>query len=288
MKNNFNLNELDKIQTNDADLSYINGNDDFLNKLKITDFESSENYGSLFVNSSYSNTDKCPFEKNLSFSMPIPDDRRIKFFTDPSYCSQNSKYIKYNPIDEYIPPVPFDKKKSPSTIGKINTINFCKRDKMNIDNENEIDGFIYSDDEKEELFPILSIPRIKPSRDEYILKIKNKLTKDGIKCYQIEDEKLKKEEKSLYADSFTLYDQVNDIKVYVPCYRNNLNMEEFKRNKNLEVTEFQEDNDIDTDEEQLEMEIERNKEAFVKFMECVESEKNYIEKNLHRKKKKEQ
>ena len=56
--------------------------------------------------------------------------------------------------------------------------------------------------------------------------------------------------------------------------------------KRVTVIEFQEDNDIDTDDEQLELEIQRNNNALLNFMKKVNKTKNYVEKNLVRKKKK--
>ena len=229
----------------------------------------------------------CALE-TFSFSLPINEDDKIQFFQDPSYFSKDSKYIKYSPIDKYLPSIPYDKKKFlPPKHRKTQKINFCKKDHILIDNDNKIQELTYfnSDDENDDLFPILSIPRIKPSRDEYTLKIKNRLVKEEIKNYQIEDENIKKEEQYFYISSFVLYDEENNIKIYVPCYKSSSKIEEFVIKKNLEIIEFQEDNDIDTDEEQLQLEVDRNNEAFINFMKKVENEKDYVENNLNRKKK---
>ena len=76
-----------------------------------------------------------------------------------------------------------------------------------------------------------------------------------------------------------------NIKVTVPCYKENEKTKEFMNKKKLSIIEFQEDNDIDTDEEQLELEIERNNNALLNFMKKVSKTKNYVEKNLMRKRK---
>ena len=96
---------------------------------------------------------------------------------------------------------------------------------------------------------------------------------------------MKEEEKKLYIGSFILYDENTNIKVNVPCYRENEITKEFMRRKNLGIIEFQEDNDIDTDEEQLQLEVERNNEALINFMKKVENDREYVEKNLTRKKR---
>ena len=89
-----------------------------------------------------------------------------------------------------------------------------------------------------------------------------------------------------YLGSFVLYDEKNNIKVTVPCYKDNMNTKEFMKRKRLTIIEFQEDNDIDTDEEQLELEVQRNTNALLSFMNKVKKNKNYVDKNLMRKKKK--
>ena len=68
---------------------------------------------------------------------------------------------------------------------------------------------------------ILNIPRIKPYREEHSKLIKEKLMQDNIKIYQSDDENLQKEERAVYVGSFLLYDEKNNIKVSVPCYREN-------------------------------------------------------------------
>ena len=294
IKNNYNV---DKIKDNDSFIiknKTENKNSNFpFNMNKSYDFNNniknieSGSYSSV-VNSGSNISSALDY---LSYSFPIEDDDKIQFFDDPSYFSKNSKYIKYNPIDEFLPSIPYSKKKSfNARIGKTNKITFSERDKMLIDNnDNEIQGFFYSNsdnNEEDDLPPILAIPRIKPCRNEYIMKIKNKLVKEGIKIYQTESENMKKEEQYIYISSFILFDEENEIKEYIPCYRNSSRMEEFIMKKNLEIIEFQEDNDIDTDEEQLELEIERNNEAFINFMKKVEADNEYVEKNLNRKKKK--
>ena len=115
--------------------------------------------------------------------------------------------------------------------------------------------------------------------------IKDRLNQEGIKIYQTEDDKLQKEELGLYMGSFMLYDEKNNIKVTVPCYKDNLITKEFMMKKRLTVIEFQEDNDIDTDEEQLELEIQRNNNALLNFMKKVNKNKNYVDESLVRKRK---
>ena len=96
---------------------------------------------------------------------------------------------------------------------------------------------------------ILKIPRIKPYKEEHSKMIKDKLIQDGIKIYKNDNENILKEEKSLYIGSFVLYDEKNNIKVNVPCYKENEETKEFMNRKKLNIIEFQEDNDIETDEE---------------------------------------
>jgi len=109
---------------------------------------------------------------------------------------------------------------------------------------------------------------------------------DNIKIYQSDDENLQKEERAVYVGSFLLYDEKNNIKVSVPCYRENKKTRDYMKKKHLTIIEFQEDNDIDTDEEQLQLEIDRNNNALLNFMKKVNKDKNYVDKNLVRKRKK--
>ena len=162
-----------------------------------------------------------------------------------------------------------------------------KENKSNlIDNDNDKTDITSSNnDYTYDLPSILKIPRIKPYREEHSKMIKDKLNQDGIKIYQTDNDILLREELNLYAGSFTLYDEKNNIKVTVPCYKENERTKEFMNKKKVSVIEFQEDNDIDTDEEQLELEIERNNNALLNFMKKVNSTKNYVEKSLMRKKK---
>ena len=226
-------------------------------------------------------------ENSYSYSFPLECEEKIQLIDDPTYFSKNSRYIKYNPIDYYLPPVPLDKKKPLfSRIGKTPKIVFKRKEKMHIDNDNDITDITSYENDNNELPAILTIPRIRPFREEHIKMIKDKIIEDGIKIYQTENEDMRNEEKSMYLGSFLLYDEKNNIKVYVPVYDDNERMKQFIKKKNLEIIEFQEDNDIDTDDEQLELEIERNNEALLNFMKEVEKDKDYVDKNLHRKKKK--
>ena len=227
-------------------------------------------------------------ENSLSYSFPIDYEDKIQLIDDPSYFLKNSRYIKYNPIDYYLPPVPPDKKKPfNAKISKTLKVDFRRKENMLIDSDNDITDITSFDiDNNNELPAILSIPRIKPCKDEHAQMIKDKLKQDGIQIFQTENEKMKSEEQSIYLGSFLLYDEKSNIKVYVPCYKDNIRNKDFIKKKKLEIIEFQEDNDIDTDEEQLQLEIERNNEALLSFMEKVEKDKDYVDNNLHRKKKK--
>ena len=228
-------------------------------------------------------------DNSLNYSFPIDYEEKIQIKEDPTYISKNSRYIKYHPIDQFLPSIPIDKKRKYKTrSAKIKKLIFTKKENnMLIDSDNDITDFTSYNNENEnnEILPILTIPRIKPIREEHTKIIKDKLEHEGIHIYQTDNEILKKEEQNLYAGSFILYDEKNNVKVYVPCYRDNAKMKEFMTKKNLGVIEFQEDNDIDTDEEQLQLEIERNNEALINFMKKIEKDKDYVEKNLQRKKK---
>lgn len=231
------------------------------------------------------NSSSLVLENSLSFSFPLEDEEKINIINDRSYFSKNSHYIKYNPIDQYLNPIPPENKKPLfSKIGKTPKYVFAKKDNMFIDSDNDITDITSYDIDNNEFPSILTIPRIKPCKEEHIKMIKNKLKLDGIKEFQTENEKMKIIEQNIYLGSFMLYDEKNNIKVYVPIYQDNERMKQFVKKKNLEIIEFEEDNDIDTDEEQLELEIERNNEALLSFMEKVEKEKDYVEKNLNRKK----
>ena len=228
-------------------------------------------------------------DNSLNYSFPIDYEEKIQIKEDPTYISKNSRYIKYHPIDQFLPSIPVDKKRKYKTrSAKTKKLIFIKKENnMLIDSDNDITDFTSYNNENDnnEILPILTIPRIKPIREEHTKIIKDKLEHEGINIYQTDNEILKKEEQNLYAGSFILYDEKNNVKVYVPCYRDNAKMKEFMRKKNLGVIEFQEDNDIDTDEEQLQLEIERNNEALINFMKKIEKDKDYVEKNLQRKKK---
>ena len=244
------------------------GNNTVLNNLSIK-----EN-GSSFFDYSFDN------------SFPIEYEEKLQIKEERSYFSKISKYIKYHPIDQFLPSIPFlDSKNKKKRSKTVNTFNFNKRDIMHIDSDNDItDITSYNNENYEnEILPILTIPRIRPIKEEHSKAIKKKLERDGIKIYQTDNEIIKNEEQKLYVGSFILYDVKNDIRVHVPCYRDNEKMKEFMKKKKLEVVEFQEDNDIDTDDEQLQLEIERNNEALINFMKKIEQDKDYIENNLQRK-----
>jgi hypothetical protein len=234
-----------------------------------------------------------PMENTISFSIPSEPDERIKIKKDPSNFYKFSRYIKYHPLDQFLPPVPFSQKKSNiNEIGKTEKLIFDKKDKkekMKIENSDEssdsdISSLCYEGyDEEDELPPILTIPRIKPMKEEHIKLIKDKLEKDGIKIHHTDNERIRKEEESLYIGSFGLYDDKNKIKVLVPCYKENDLMNQFLAKNNLKIIEFKEDNDIDTDEEQATLEINRSNDALRNFMKKVEKDEDYVKKSLNRK-----
>jgi hypothetical protein len=231
---------------------------------------------------------------NFEFSFPIDFEEKIDIKEDKTYFAKNSKYIKYHPVDKYLDPISNEDKKpytAKISIPHTKKINFSKK-KENIknnqmDSDNDITDLTSSNnDYNNDLPSILTIPRIKPFKEEHSKMIKDKLNQEGIKIYQTDTEFLLKEEKNIYAGSFVLYDDKNNIKVTVPCFKDNSRTLEFMNKKRVTVIEFQEDNDIDTDDEQLELEIQRNNNALLNFMKKVNKTKNYVEKNLVRKKKK--
>ena len=235
-------------------------------------------------------------ENTVSFSIHSDSDDRIKIKKDPSYFYKYSHYIKYHPLDQYLPPIPFNQKKSiKSKIVKTEKLNFdikTQKENMKIDNNDEnsdssdISSLFYEGyDEEDELPPILSIPRIKPMKEEHIKLIEDKLEKDGIKIHHTDNESIRKEEESLYIGSFGLYDDKSKIKVLVPVYKEHEVMNQFLANKNLKIIEFKEDNDIDTDDEQVTLETNRSNEALLRFMKKIEKDKNYVIKSLNRKPK---
>ena len=234
---------------------------------------------------------------SLDYTFPLDFEEKIDIKEDKTYYTKTSKYIKYCPIDEYLQPIS-DQDKKPYRIRVMaNTtqkLEFQKKkeNKPNlIDNDNDKTDITSSNNDYNyncdncDIPSILKIPRIKPYREEHSKMIKDKLNQDGIKIYQTDNDTLLKEELNLYAGSFMLYDEKNNIKVTVPCYKENEWTKEFMNKKKLSIIEFQEDNDIDTDEEQLELEVERNNNALLNFMKKVSKTKNYVEKSLVRKRK---
>ena len=272
--------EIENKEIKEKNISYNNCNDITINKINISGF-SNKQY-------SYSS-----FENSFDYSFPIEYEDKIQIKEDITYFGRNTRYIKYSPIDEYATPISIkDKKTFKNRISKPKYINFSnksKKDNNTIDSDltditssnNNNDG----NGNDNELPAILCIPRIKPFKDEHSKKIINKLKNCRIPQHKILDENVKKEEQKLYIGSFILYDENTNIKVNVPCYRENEITKEFMRKKNLGIIEFQEDNDIDTDEEQLQLEVERNNEALINFMKKVENDREYVEKNLTRKKR---
>ena len=253
----------------------------------INDITINKNNISIFSNKQYSYSS---FENSFDYSFPIEYEDKIQIKEDVTYFGRNTRYIKYNPIDEYATPIPIkDKKPFKNKITKPKYVNFLsksKKDFNTIDSDlTDITSNNNNDGIDSELPAILCIPRIKPFKEDHSKKIINKLKNCRIPQHKILDEKVKKEEQNLYIGSFILYDENNNIKVNMPCFRENEIMMEFMRRKNLGIIEFQEDNDIDTDEEQLQLEVERNNEALINFMKKVENDKEYVENNLTRKKR---
>ena len=233
---------------------------------------------------------------NCECSFPLDFEEKIDVKEDKTYYAKNSKYIKYHPIDKYLSPLSNEDKKpirARIALPRTRKINFSKKNEnkqtTHMDSDNDITDITSSNNDlsnySNDLPSILNIPRIKPFREEHSKMIKDKLNQEGIKLYQTEDERFQREEKNLYIGSFMLYDEKNNIKVSVPCYRDNSITKEFMNKKRLTVIEFQEDNDIDTDEEQLELEIQRNNNALLNFMKKVNKNKNYVDENLVRKRK---
>jgi len=229
---------------------------------------------------------------NYEFSIPIDFEEKVDIKEDKTYFAKTSKYIKYHPIDKYLPPIANEDKKpytSKICFPRTAKINFEKKETpIAIDSDNDITDMTSINNELNNDFlpSILNIPRIKPYREEHSKLIKEKLMQDNIKIYQSDDENLQKEERAVYVGSFLLYDEKNNIKVSVPCYRENKKTRDYMKKKHLTIIEFQEDNDIDTDEEQLQLEIDRNNNALLNFMKKVNKDKNYVDKNLVRKRKK--
>ena len=272
--------DIENKEIKDNNISYDNYNDIIINKNNIIDF-SNKQY-------SYSS-----FENSFDYSFPIEYEDKIQIKEDVTYFGKNTRYIKYNPIDEYTTPIPIkDKKNFRNKITKPKHINFFNKSKNDY---NTIDSDLtditssnnnnFDNGNDNELPAILCIPRIKPFKDEHSKNIINKLKNCRIPQHKILDENMEKEEQKLYIGSFILYDENTNIKVNVPCYRENEITKEFMRKKNLGIIEFQEDNDIDTDEEQLQLEVERNNEALINFMKKVENDREYVENNLTRKKR---
>ena len=270
--------DIENKEIKEKNISYDNCNDITIDKNNISGF-SNKQY-------SYSS-----FENSFDYSFPIEYEDKIQIKEDVTYFGKNTRYIKYNPIDEYVTPIPIkDKKNFKNKISKpkyINFLNKSKKDYNTIDSDfTDITSSNNNNNGNDNDLPaILCIPRIKPFKDEHSKKIINKLKNCRIPQHKILDEKVKKEEQKLYIGSFILYDENTNIKVSVPCYRENEIMKEFMRRKNLRIIEFQEDNDIDTDEEQLQLEVERNNEALINFMKKVENDREYVENHLTRKKR---
>lgn len=229
---------------------------------------------------------------NLSFSLDTEPNLIIK--KDPDYFLENSGYIKYCPMDKYIQPIPEDERLPiTSRITKntrLNSFDFTdiSFEDPEINSDTDLIALATYDGSSElkspdDLPPILNIPRIKPVKEEHSKLIKEKLKKDGINIFKTDNDKVREEEKKIYAGSFLLYDKKNDIKVNVPIYKDSDYVKNWFAKKNLKIIDFAEDNDVDTDEEQLKLEMQRNHEALEEFCRKVEEDPNYIDNNLKRK-----
>ena len=280
---------------NKNNLIHDNNNNEF--RLISDSFNNNYVNIELISNSLNLNSETANFmgsSNNFEYSFPLDLEEKVDLKEDKTYYTKVSKYIKSSPIDKYLPTISNEKKKPYNTriiASKTCQISFTKnKNKINqIDSDNEITDITSSNNEynnyNTELPSILNLARIKPYREEHAKMIKDKLNQEGIKLYQSDGKNLQKYEIDNYLGSFALYDEKNNIKVTVPCYKINEKTKEFFHNKRLSIIEFQEDNDINTDEEQLELEVQRNNKAFQHFMNKVNKHKNYVDKNLFRKKK---
>lgn len=279
--NHFNITKKSISKSDESYKSHISDNlPEFDSPFKKINFQTSE-----------------PIENtNLNFSFSLDTETTIQLKDDPTFFFKNSGYIKYCPIDQFIPQVP-EKDRQPITarIGKktkLNSFDFTnfEFEDVEINSDTDLISLATYDGNNilsspDDLIPILTIPRIKPLKEEHSRVIKEKLEKDGIPIVQTDNEVIKKEEKKYFAGSFVLHDKKNDIKVNVPVFRDSEYVKKWLEKKNLKIIDFEEDNDIETDEEQLKLEIERNNEALLYFCKKVEEDPNYIDNHLKRKRK---
>ena len=297
-KNNFLSNPLQNNSNINNKINLNNENNKFYSNYDLAN----TNY--ININSSSNslkdlNSETANFLEMSNYSFPIDLEEKIDIKEDKTYYAKASKYLKYHPLDKYIEPICNEDKqpiKKRINYDKTNKLSFSKKKENQnkisnqFDSDNDITDITSSNNEynnyNNDLPSILNLPRIKPFREEHAKMIKDKLNLENIKLYQNEDKNIQKEELDCYLGSFVLYDEKNNIKVTVPCYKDNMNTKEFMKRKRLTIIEFQEDNDIDTDEEQLELEVQRNTNALLSFMNKVKKNKNYVDKNLMRKKKK--
>ena len=303
-KNNYQSNVPFKNDNNLNNNNINNNNTNINNHIKSVYWNNNEVSNNICLNSNLSSNSIKDFasetanfietSNNYEYSFPIDFEEKMDIKEDKTYFAKNSKYIKYHPIDKYLPPISNEDKKPLNAkifINRTKKINFSKKKENKaknnpIDSDNDITDITSSNNDYNiELPSILNIPRIKPFREDHAKKIKEKLNQEGIKLYQTDNEFLLKEERELYLLSFVLYDEKNNIKVTVPCYKDNSKTIEYMNKKKLNIIEFQEDNDIDTDEEQLELEVQRNNNALLNFMSKVKKSKDYVDKNLVRKRK---
>lgn len=189
---------------------------------------------------------------------PHDNNEQIKIEKDYNYFSGSSKYLKYTPSE------------------KIEEIN-CKKGNALKELTSENNYYIKN------IPSILSIPRIRPIKEDHYNISIDRLTEGKFTVYNSsEDENLKKKENNSYVGSFELIDKKNKIAVNVPCYKINEEFKEFINKNALNVRQLEKDNDLDTDEEQLLAETERGFDSLKKFTNDVQNDKKYLENYLYR------
>ena len=174
------------------------------------------------------------------------DDNKIELEKNDDYLKHNTQYIKYNPLDFF------------------NKYEYKKH---------------YKEDE---LYPIYTIPRIKPINLLDGLKIKKMLEDNNINFNQKNKENLKRE-KECYAGDFNLIDDDNNVKVNVVCFNDDKLYRGQMPVKAECLIPFKEDNDVNTDDGQLKMEIERVQDSWVNLFKDLIMNPNYFEENMTRK-----
>ena len=75
----------------------------------------------------------CSHSNSLEYSFPLDFEEKIDIKEDKTYFAKTSKYIKYCPIDEYIPPICNEEKKpyrSRIAINHTKKLEFPKKKKI--------------------------------------------------------------------------------------------------------------------------------------------------------------